>query len=168
MIPPLRVGHGRDLHALVEGRPLVLGGVVVPFERGLSGHSDGDVISHAIADAVLGAAGLDDLGAMFPPGDPTWSGVSSLVLLEHVHRRVSRAGIDLVNVDAVVVAQRPRLADHLAEMRRRLAAALAVEVGRVSLKAKSPEGLGALGRGDGIEASAVALVCYPAAPVGHG
>lgn len=140
----------------------MLGGVHVPFDFGLLGHSDGDVVAHAVADAVLGAAGLDDLGTLFPSSDARWQGVSSLLLVEQVRERLHRVGAEVVNLDGIVIAQQPRLAAHLPEMRRRLAAALGVPVERVSLKAKSPEGVGALGQGDGIEASAVALVCYSA------
>ena len=164
---PYRVGQGWDRHALVEGLPLMLGGVHVPFDRGLLGHSDGDVLAHAVADAVLGAAGLDDLGTLFPSSDARWRGVSSMLLVEQVRERLARAGAEVVNLDAIVIAQQPRLATHLPEMRLRLAIALGVPAERVSLKAKSPEGVGALGKGDGIEASAVALVCYSAAAPEH-
>jgi len=154
----MRIGQGWDRHELIEGRPLVLGGERVPFDRGLLGHSDGDVIAHAVADALLGAAGLPDLGSLFPSTDPAWQGVSSLALLERVRGLLLGKGFEVGNLDAAVIAQRPRLADHLPKMRRNLAAAIGAAEDAVSLKAKSPEGVGALGRGDGIEAHAVALL----------
>jgi 2-C-methyl-D-erythritol 2,4-cyclodiphosphate synthase len=158
--PAIRIGQGWDRHPLVEGRPLVLGGVQVPFERGLLGHSDGDVVTHAVADALLGAAGLEDLGSLFPAGDPAWKGASSLFFLERVRDMLAGRGLGIVNVDAVVMAEQPRLQAYLQDMRRRLATALGLSDERISLKAKSPEGVGSLGRGEGIEARAVALVCY--------
>lgn len=168
MRPAVRVGQGWDRHALVEGRPLVLGGERVPFDRGLLGHSDGDVIAHAVADALLGAAGLPDLGSLFPSDDPRWLGADSMALLEHVHGLLCGRGVEIVNVDAVVVAERPRLAEHLPRMRQNLVRALGVPEDAVSLKAKSPEGIGALGRGEGIEAIAVALVAQAGPTRDHG
>jgi 2-C-methyl-D-erythritol 2,4-cyclodiphosphate synthase len=150
-----RVGFGFDLHPLVTGRPLVLGGVTVPSEVGLDGHSDADVLSHAVAEALLGALALGDLGRHFPDTDPRWRGISSLLLLGQVLELVRGRGAALVNVDATVLAQAPRLAAHLPEMAKRLADVLAVPVERVSVKAKSPEGLGLLGRREGIAAMAV-------------
>lgn len=149
-----RVGFGFDLHPLVAGRPLVLGGVSVPSEVGLDGHSDADVLSHAVAEALLGALALGDLGRHFPDTDPRWRGISSLVLLGQVIDLVRGRGSQLVNVDATVLAQAPRLAPHLPEMARRLADVLGVPVERVSVKAKSPEGLGLIGRREGIAAMA--------------
>jgi len=151
----LRTGLGFDLHPLVEGRPLVLGGVTVPGDRGLAGHSDADVLTHAICEALLGALGLGDLGRAFPDGDPRYRGISSLVLLRSVMDRVAAAGGTLVNVDSTVICQRPRLAPYLDEMARRLGETLRVSPGRVSVKAKSPEHLGLVGRGEGIAALAV-------------
>jgi len=153
-----RVGLGFDLHPLVVGRPLVLGGVTVPSERGLGGHSDADVLSHAVAEALLGALALGDLGRHFPDTDPRWRGVSSLLLLRQVLALVGARGGSLVNVDATVLAEAPRLAPRLPEMAARLAETLGLPVDRVSVKAKSPEGLGLLGRREGIAALAVVSV----------
>lgn len=156
-----RVGLGFDLHPFAPGRPLVLGGVQVPGERGLEGHSDADVLAHAVADALLGALGLGDLGRHFPDTDPRYRGVSSLVLLGAVMDRVRAEGARLVNVDATVVAEAPPLAGWLPAMQARLAATLGLPPGRVGVKAKHPEGLGALGRREGIAALAVVLVEVP-------
>ena len=153
-----RVGFGFDLHPLVAGRPLVLGGVTVDSEVGLGGHSDADVLSHAVAEALLGALALGDLGRHFPDTDPRWRGISSLLLLGQVIELVRGRGGALVNVDATVLAQAPRLAPHLPEMAKRLADVLGIQVERVSVKAKSPEGLGLLGRREGIAAMAVVSV----------
>ena len=153
-----RVGFGFDLHPLVAGRRLVLGGVTIASERGLDGHSDADVLSHAVAEALLGALALGDLGRHFPDTDPRYRGVSSLALLRHVIELVTARGGVLVNVDATVLAQAPRLAPHLPEMAKRLADALGLDPGHVSVKAKSPEGLGLLGREEGIAAMAVVSV----------
>ncbi len=150
-----RVGLGFDLHPLVAGRPLVLGGVTVPGDRGLGGHSDADVLTHAVGEALLGALALGDLGRHFPDTDPRWAGVSSLVLLGRVMELVSARGGRPVNVDATVLAQAPRLQPYLGDMARRLAEVLALPVDAVSVKAKSPEGLGLLGRREGIAAMAV-------------
>jgi 2-C-methyl-D-erythritol 4-phosphate cytidylyltransferase/2-C-methyl-D-erythritol 2,4-cyclodiphosphate synthase len=154
----MRVGHGYDLHRLAEGRPLVLGGVEVPFEKGLSGHSDADVISHAVTDAILGAAAAGDIGRHFPDIDPRWKGASSLALLAAAAAIVRNAGYEIVNVDAVVVAERPRLAPHAAAMIARLSEAMGIAADRVSVKAKTNEGLGDIGRGEAIAAHAVALL----------
>ena len=153
-----RVGFGFDLHPLEAGRPLVLGGVTVDFDRGLAGHSDGDVLSHAVAEALLGALALGDLGRHFPDTDPRYRGISSLRLLRSVVELVTARGGRLVNVDATVLAQAPRLAPLLPEMAKRLADALGIEVDRVSVKAKSPEGLGLVGRQEGMAAMAVVSV----------
>jgi 2-C-methyl-D-erythritol 2,4-cyclodiphosphate synthase len=150
-----RTGLGFDLHPLVEGRPLVLGGVTVPGARGLGGHSDADVLAHAIGEALLGALALGDLGRHFPDTDPRYAGVSSLVLLRAVMDLLVARGAHLVNVDATVICQSPRLGPFLPEMAERLAEALALGPGRVSVKAKSPEHLGLLGREEGIAAMAV-------------
>ncbi len=154
----IRVGVGYDLHPLRAGRPLVLGGVSIPHEVGLEGHSDADVICHAVADALLGAAALGDLGALFPSGDPRLAGVSSLKLLGEVVARLAGAGWRPVNADVSLVLERPRVAPYLEEMRSLLAGVLGVERERVSVKAVSPEGLGALGREEGASAIAVCLV----------
>ena len=153
-----RVGFGFDLHPLVHGRPLVLGGVTVDFDRGLGGHSDADVLSHAVGEALLGALALGDLGCHFPDTDPRYRGISSLRLLRNVADLVAARGGRLVNVDATVLAQAPRLAALLPEMAKRLAETLGLEVDRVSVKAKSPEGLGLVGRQEGMAAMAVVSV----------
>jgi 2-C-methyl-D-erythritol 2,4-cyclodiphosphate synthase len=162
-----RVGFGFDLHPLVAGRPLVLGGVTVPSEVGLDGHSDADVLSHAVAEALLGALALGDLGRHFPDTDPRWRGVSSLVLLKEALDLVAARGARLVNVDATVLAQAPRLALLLPEMAKRLFDTLGIAVDFVSVKAKSPEGLGLLGRREGIAAMAVVSVEVRAAAEGE-
>ena len=155
----VRVGIGVDAHALVEGVPLVLGGLEFPDQpAGLAGHSDGDVIAHALVDAVLGAAGLGDIGSLFPSGDLQWQGISSLVLLERACAEVRAAGYELVNADCVLVGERPRLAPHRDEMRTRLAGAMGVEVDRLAVRATTTDKLGFTGRGEGLAALAVALV----------
>jgi 2-C-methyl-D-erythritol 2,4-cyclodiphosphate synthase len=153
-----RVGFGFDLHPLVAGRPLILGGVTVTSEVGLDGHSDADVLTHAIGEALLGALALGDLGRHFPDTDPRYKGVSSLVLLGAVIDLVRSRGGRLVNVDATVLAQAPRLSPHLPEMAKQLAGVLGVPLEQVSVKAKSPEGLGLVGRREGIAAMAVVSV----------
>jgi 2-C-methyl-D-erythritol 2,4-cyclodiphosphate synthase len=160
-VSPVRSGLGFDLHPLVEGRPLVLGGVEVPSGRGLGGHSDADVLAHAIGEALLGALALGDLGRVFPDTDPRYKGISSLVLLERVMALVAERGGRLVNVDATVICQAPRLAGHLPAMQSHLAGALGVGADAVSVKAKSPEHLGLLGREEGIAAMAVVAVDVP-------
>lgn len=154
----LRVGHGYDVHRLAEGRPLVLGGVTVPFETGLDGHSDADVLLHAVMDALLGAAALGDIGALFPDSDPAYEGASSVALLREVRARLAAAGFGVVNVDATAIAQAPKLAPYRDAMRENIAAALGIEVSRVSVKATSEEGLGFTGAGLGIAAHAAALI----------
>ncbi|HSB60840.1 MAG TPA: 2-C-methyl-D-erythritol 2,4-cyclodiphosphate synthase [Vicinamibacteria bacterium] len=151
----MRVGLGFDLHPLARGRPLVLGGLVLDSEVGLAGHSDADVLAHAVGEALLGALALGDLGRHFPDTDPRYRGISSLALLRHVSALVADRGGRPVNVDATVIAQAPRLAPLLPEMARRLAEALGLGADAVSVKAKSPEGLGLLGRREGIAAMAV-------------
>jgi 2-C-methyl-D-erythritol 2,4-cyclodiphosphate synthase len=153
-----RVGFGFDLHPLVASRPLILGGVTVASDVGLDGHSDADVLSHAIGEALLGALALGDLGRHFPDTDPRYRGISSLVLLGHVVELVRGRGGVLVNVDATVLAQAPKLAPHLPEMAKRLSSVLGIPVDRTSVKAKSPEGLGLVGRREGIAAMAVVSV----------
>jgi len=156
-----RVGFGFDLHPLVAGRPLILGGVTVPSEVGLDGHSDADVLAHAVGEALLGALALGDLGRHFPDTDPRWRGISSLLLLGQVLQLVRGRGATPVNVDATVLAQAPKLVGHLPEMAERLADVLGIPVDRVSVKAKSPDGLGLLGRREGIAAMAVVSLDVP-------
>lgn len=156
-----RVGLGFDLHPTTADRPLILGGIAVPSERGLSGHSDADVLSHAICEALLGALALGDLGRHFPDTDPRYRGISSLTLLREVFGLVVARGARVINVDATLLAQAPRLAPWLPEMAKRLAETLGVDPDRVSVKAKSPEGLGLLGRQEGIAALAVVNVEVP-------
>ncbi|MBI4551389.1 MAG: 2-C-methyl-D-erythritol 2,4-cyclodiphosphate synthase [Candidatus Latescibacteria bacterium] len=156
--PPFRVGFGYDVHALAPGRALILGGVEIPFERGLLGHSDADVLAHAIGDALLGAAALGDLGHHFPDTDEQYRGMSSLTLLSQIVGLLRDAGLAVANVDATVVAQRPRLASHVPAMRASLSAALGLPADRVSVKATTTEGLGFPGREEGLAAYAVALV----------
>jgi 2-C-methyl-D-erythritol 2,4-cyclodiphosphate synthase len=153
-----RIGQGYDVHRLVAGRRLVLGGEEIPFERGLDGHSDADVLLHALTDAILGAAGLGDLGEHFPPGDPAWKDASSVRLLEIVIAMSKAKGFQLVNCDLTLVAEAPRLAPFRDRIRSRIAAAVGVGVDAVGLKATTNEGLGALGRGEGMAALAVVLL----------
>ena len=156
-----RSGLGFDLHPLVDGRPLILGGVTVPAERGLGGHSDADVLTHAVCEALLGALALGDLGRLFPDTDPRYKRASSLGLLRSVMDLLSSKGARVVNVDVTVICQAPRLASHLPAMAERLAVTMRVTDEQVSVKAKSPEHLGLLGRGEGIAAMAVASVEVP-------
>jgi 2-C-methyl-D-erythritol 2,4-cyclodiphosphate synthase len=153
-----RVGHGFDVHRLVAGRPFILGGVTIPHETGPLGHSDADVLAHAISDALLGACALGDLGGHFPDTDPQWKGADSMRLLSAVHELTVRHGFTLANVDATVVVQRPKLAPYLDDIRERIAEVLTIDITRVSVKAKTSEGLGYIGDGSGIAAYAVALV----------
>ena len=154
----LRVGTGVDAHAFDEGLPLVLGGVRFDHPRGLAGHSDGDVIAHALTDAVLGAAGLGDIGSLFPSGDETPEGVDSLLLLGEAYRRVRDAGFRLVNADVVLIGEEPRIAARRQEMRERLAGALEVDAELVNVRATTTDRLGFTGRGEGLAAQAVALL----------
>ena len=154
----LRIGHGYDVHRLVAERPLILGGVAIPYERGLLGHSDADVLAHAVMDALLGAAALGDIGGMFPDSDERWRGADSLRLLEQVTARLAENGWAIGNVDATVLAQAPKLAPHIPEMRRRLAAAMGIDVTQVSVKATTEEHLGFTGAGEGMACHAVALL----------
>ncbi len=155
---PGRVGIGYDIHRLVEGRPLRLGGITIPHGRGLLGHSDGDVLSHAIADALLGAAGLGEIGTIFPPSDPQWEGIGGDAILRDVAARIDAAGMRIGNLDAVVIAEEPPLAPHRDAMRRAIATSLACDPALVSIKIKSNEGCDAPGRGEAIAAQAVAWV----------
>ncbi len=155
---PMRIGHGYDVHRLVEGRPLILGGVRIPFERGLLGHSDADVLTHAVMDALLGAAALGDIGKLFPDNDPAFAGADSLRLLQAVNEHIRTAGWRIGNIDATVLAQRPKLAPFIPQMRQQIADACGVDLGCVSVKATTEEGLGFTGSGEGIAAHAVCLL----------
>ena len=154
----MRIGQGYDVHRLVEGRKLILGGVNIEYERGLLGHSDADVLVHAIMDALLGAAAMGDRGGLFPDNDPRYEGADSLMLLREVCVRLRSAGFEPVNVDATVVAQAPKLAPHVLKMRENIAAAMSVDVSQVSVKATTEERLGFTGSGLGIAAQAAALI----------
>jgi len=154
----LRVGIGNDVHLLAPGRKLILGGVRVPFEKGAVGHSDGDALAHAICDALLGAAGLGDIGRHFPDTSPQWHKASSLLFLRRVRNLLDEAGYSILNIDATIGLERPKLAPHIPRMVQRTAAALRIKPGQVSVKAKTGEGLGAIGRGEAIRADAIALV----------
>ena len=154
----VRIGHGYDVHRLVEGRRLILGGVDIPWERGLLGHSDADVLTHAVMDALLGAAGLGDIGKHFPDTDPAYAGADSLKLLAHVVELLREQGYAVGNVDATVLAQRPKLAPHIPAMRDNLAQVMGVSPDRVNVKATTEEGLGFTGSGEGMAAHAVALI----------
>jgi 2-C-methyl-D-erythritol 2,4-cyclodiphosphate synthase len=154
----LRIGIGVDAHGFSAEAALVLGGVELPGEQGLAGHSDGDVLAHALVDALLGAAGLGDIGSFFPSNEAEWEGASSLLFLERAMAAVRETGYELVNVDCVLVGEQPRIAPVRAEMETRLARALGVEVGRVSVRATTTDGLGFTGRGEGLAAQAVALL----------
>ena len=156
--PALRIGNGYDLHRLVPGRPLVLGGVTIPFESGLQGHSDADAVCHAVTDAILGAAGAGDIGRHFPDTDAAWKDANSLELLRRASALVQEAGYALVNVDVVVIAQQPKLVPFLAEMRANLAGALRCDAGQISIKGKTNEGVDSMGAGESIAVHAVALV----------
>ena len=154
----LRIGLGIDAHAFGEGVPLVLGGIVIDHPHGLVGHSDGDVVAHALTDAVLGAAGLADIGALFPSDDERYGGADSLELLAEANRQVRATGFELVNADCVVIAQEPRIAPHREAMRERLAGALAVAAEQINVRATTTDRLGFTGRGEGLAAQAVALL----------
>ena len=154
----LRIGYGYDVHRLVPGRALVLGGVTVPFEKGLLGHSDADVLTHAVMDALLGALALGDIGQHFPPTDPAYAGISSLLLLERTVRLAASRGYRIVNLDATVIAQAPKLAPYIPAMRETIAQAVGMDVDAVSVKATTEEKLGFTGRGEGIAAEAVVLL----------
>ena len=153
-----RIGHGYDVHRLVEERKLILGGVDIPYERGLLGHSDADVLTHAVMDALLGAAGLGDIGRHFPDSDPAYKGADSLVLLEHVMGLLATNGYRVGNVDATIIAQRPKLAPYIARMTENLSNRMGIEVSRMNVKATTEEKLGFTGREEGISAHAVALL----------
>jgi 2-C-methyl-D-erythritol 2,4-cyclodiphosphate synthase len=154
----MRIGHGYDVHRLVEDRKLIMGGVEIPWEKGLLGHSDADVLLHAISDAILGAIGEGDIGKHFPDTDPAFKGADSLKLLEHVGRLANDRGYRLGNLDATIIAQRPKMAPHIPQMRANIARVLGAEVGQVNVKATTEEGLGFSGRGEGISAHAVVIM----------
>lgn len=154
----IRVGIGYDSHQLVEGRPLIVGGVEIPFEKGLLGHSDGDVLLHAIGDAVCGAAGLPDIGRMFPDTDPAWKGADSWHLLHGIGERARQAGWEIGNVDAVLIAQRPKISSYISAMCERVAAALVTLPSNINIRGKTAENLGPIGAGKGMEAHAVCLL----------
>jgi 2-C-methyl-D-erythritol 2,4-cyclodiphosphate synthase len=154
----VRVGIGYDIHPLVAGRKLVIGGVHIRYSKGLDGHSDADVLTHAVVDALFGAAGLGDIGKVFPSDDPQYKDASSLDMLSTAADATRAAGYRIVNVDSTVIAEEPRLQPHLQKMRQKLSASLKISLGDVNVKATSPEGLGALGRKEGIAAQAVALI----------
>jgi 2-C-methyl-D-erythritol 2,4-cyclodiphosphate synthase len=151
-------GIGYDLHRLVEGRKLMIGGVEVPFDKGSQGHSDGDVLSHALCDALLGAASLGDIGTHFPDTDPKWKGASSLIFLEHIRKLLADRGLRIVHCDAIVVCERPKLGPHFPAMRAALAKSLGITAAEINLKAKTNEGVDAVGRGEAIAAHAVATL----------
>lgn len=153
-----RVGQGYDVHRLTSGRKLILGGVEIPAERGLLGHSDADALLHALTDALLGAAGLGDIGQHFPDSDPRFAGADSAVFLSSVMGMLTQAGLRVGNVDATVIAQRPKLAPHILAMKQNIAALLGIDLSRVNIKAKTNEGIGHLGRGEGIAAHVVVLI----------
>ena len=154
----IRIGFGKDVHRLVEGRPLILGGVVVPFEKGLLGHSDADVVCHAMTDALLGAAAMGDIGTHFPDSDNRYKNVSSLSLLENVGKLIASQNWEIGNIDCVVIIQEPKIAKHIMSMRKNIAHALQIDVAVVSIKATTTEGLGFEGTGNGISAESVALI----------
>jgi len=153
-----RIGQGYDVHRLVEGRKLILGGVEIPYEKGLLGHSDADVLTHAVMDALLGALALGDIGKHFPDNDPAYAGADSIELLRHVGGLLAEKGWKVVNIDSTIAAQRPKLAPHITAMRENIAAALGLSSDRISVKATTEEGLGITGKGEGMTATAIALI----------
>ncbi|PYP13553.1 MAG: 2-C-methyl-D-erythritol 2,4-cyclodiphosphate synthase [Gemmatimonadetes bacterium] len=157
----MRVGIGYDSHPFAAGRKLILGGVEIPHPKGLAGHSDADAVAHAVTDAILGAAGLGDIGRMFPNDDPQWKNASSIELLNKAFLKVAEAGFQLVHADVTVIIEKPKLAPHLDAMEERLAGALLVGSGHVSVKAKTNEGMGWIGRGEGVAVMAVATLQEP-------
>lgn len=154
----MRIGHGYDVHKLVEGRDLIIGGVKIPYEKGLLGHSDADVLLHAISDSLLGAAAMGDIGGMFPDNDPQFLDADSLVLLRKVYERLRDNGYAVINVDATIIAQRPKMKPYIPEMRMSIAAALSTEIENISVKATTEEEMGFTGRGEGISAHCVCLI----------
>ncbi|MDO4306679.1 MAG: 2-C-methyl-D-erythritol 2,4-cyclodiphosphate synthase [Eubacteriales bacterium] len=154
----MRIGMGYDVHKLVEGRDLILGGVNIPWEKGLLGHSDADVLIHAVMDALLGAAALGDIGKHFPDTDPAYKGISSILLLKHVAELLRENGYIVGNIDATIIAQKPKMAPHIEQMRKNMAAALDIPESRLNIKATTEEGLGFTGRGEGIASEAICLL----------
>lgn len=163
-----RIGQGFDVHALVEGRPLIIGGVTIPYEKGLLGHSDADVLLHAICDALLGAAGLGDIGRHFPDTDPAYKGADSRALLRATGKKIREAGWSVGNIDATIIAQAPKMAPHVARMIDNITADLGIAPAAVNVKAKTTERLGFTGRGEGIAAEAVALLNRDVEPAPYG
>ena len=157
----MRIGTGYDVHRLVEGRDLIMGGVKIPYEKGLLGHSDADVLLHAVMDALLGAAALGDIGKHFPDSDPAYQGISSLVLLEKVGELLTKETFLIENIDATIIAQAPKMRPHIESMRKNIAEALGVDVSQISVKATTEEGLGFTGSGEGIAAQAVCMLTSP-------
>lgn len=154
----MRIGIGYDVHKLVENRPLILGGVEVPYELGLLGHSDADVLLHAIMDALLGAAGLGDIGKHFPDTDPQYKGISSMVLLDHVRKSLKEAGYEVSNIDSIVICQRPKLKNFIESMNKNISDVLKIDLNQINVKATTTEKLGFAGRGEGIASEAIALL----------
>ena len=154
----MRIGHGYDVHRLTEGRPLVLGGVTIPFELGLDGHSDADVLLHAVMDALLGAAGLGDIGRHFPDTDPRYKGISSRILLKKVGEKIKEAGFAVSNIDVTMISQKPKLKDYIARMEQNIADDLGIRKGQVNVKATTEERLGFTGSGEGMACHAVCLL----------
>jgi 2-C-methyl-D-erythritol 2,4-cyclodiphosphate synthase len=154
----MRIGHGYDVHRLVENRKLIMGGVIIPYERGLLGHSDADVLLHAIMDAILGAACLGDIGKHFPDTDEKYKGVSSLILLNYVGNLLRDNGYKITNIDATIIAEKPKMSPHIEEMRKNIYEVLNIEAGDINIKATTEEGLGFTGNGDGISAHAVCII----------
>jgi 2-C-methyl-D-erythritol 2,4-cyclodiphosphate synthase len=158
MVDKMRIGIGYDVHPLVAGRKLVLGGVEIPFGKGLEGWSDADALTHAVIDALLGAAGLGDIGQHFPSGEAEYEGISSLILLDKVIEKLEEQGWRVGNIDAIVVAEKPRLSEYIDDMRQTLSQVLGTDIGKISVKASTNNGLGFIGRGEGIAAYAVAMI----------
>lgn len=154
----MRIGHGYDVHKLVEGRDLIVGGVKIPYEKGLLGHSDADVLLHAVSDSLLGAAAMGDIGGMFPDNDPQFLDADSLVLLRRVFERLRESGYKVINVDATIIAQRPKMKPYIPEMRMNIATALSTSIDNISVKATTEEEMGFTGRGEGISAHCVCLI----------
>ena len=157
----MRIGMGYDVHRLVEGRDLIMGGVTIPYEKGLLGHSDADVLVHAIMDALLGAAGLDDIGKHFPDNDPAYKGISSVELLKKVGELLEENAFLIENIDSTIIAQAPKMRPHIDAMRKNIAEALGIEIGQINVKATTEEGLGFTGKGEGISAQAICLLTSP-------
>ena len=154
----MRIGMGYDVHKLVENRDLILGGVNIPYEKGLLGHSDADVLLHAICDSLLGAAALGDIGAHFPDTDKKYKGISSLILLEHVGTLITNKGYKIGNIDATIIAQKPKMASHITIMRQNISTALNIDIDKINVKATTEEGLGFTGEGKGISAQCISLL----------